>query len=59
MKPLTDKQKFLVERLGAVLIVVGAGFAHIALAIVLAGILLVLAANFSNPPEDEDDTNDQ
>lgn len=55
MRPMTTKQRYLVERLGAVMIVVGAAMVHLALGLLIGGVMLVLAANFNGAEEREDE----
>lgn len=54
MKALTDRQKYVVERLGVLLIVIAAGMVSVALAVLLIGVIFVLVANFGEPPAEEE-----
>jgi hypothetical protein len=58
MKPLTVAQKYLIERLGVLLIVIAAGMVSVALAVLLIGIIFVLVANFGEAPAEEESSDE-
>lgn len=51
MTKLTDRQKRLLELAGAVLLVAGVALIFRELGLILAGVILILAANYSEPPQ--------
>lgn len=48
---LDESDRLLIEALGAILLIAGLAVIHFALALIAAGVLLILAANFAEVPD--------
>ncbi len=55
---MTERKKQLLEVLGGVLLVAGLSVIHIALGLVVAGVLLIALANFGDVKASEKEAND-
>lgn len=56
---MSEAQKKLIEVLGGIVLVAGIAVIHIAAALVVAGVLMIVFANFSDTPKESDDANPQ